>query len=87
MVSQTITIKNEQGLHMRPAGMLVKEIGKLNSDVIIDFNGKKTNAKSVLNIIAACIKCGSEVTIECNGADEAEALSKTINLIESGFGE
>jgi Phosphotransferase System HPr (HPr) Family len=87
MVSQSITVKNEQGLHMRPAGMLVKEIGKLNCDVVIDFNGKKTNAKSVLNIIAACIKCGSEVTIECSGPEEEVALSKAISLIESGFGE
>ena len=49
--------------------------------------GKKINAKSVMLIIAACIKCGAEVTIECDGADEKEALAKAVELIESGFGE
>ena len=41
----------------------------------------------MLLIIAACIKCGAEVTVECDGADEKEALAKAVELIESGFGE
>lgn len=87
MVSQKIVIKNEQGLHMRPAGVFAKAMTKFQSDVNIVYNGNKTNGKSLLNIIGACIKCGSEVEIECNGADEAEALKTAIELIESGLGE
>lgn len=87
MVSQSVTIKNEQGLHMRPAGLLVKELKKYNSDVELVFNGKKINAKSVMNIIAACIKSGAEITVECNGEDEQDALKAVTSLIESGFGE
>lgn len=40
-----------------------------------------------MNIIAACIKCGSEVEIECSGADEQQALDEAVKLIESGLGE
>ncbi len=87
MVSQKIVIKNEQGLHMRPAGVFAKAMAKFTSDVNIVYNGNKTNGKSLLNIIGACIKCGSEVEIECSGADEAEALKTAIELIESGLGE
>ncbi len=87
MVSQKIVIKNEQGLHMRPAGVFAKAMTKFQSDVNIVYNGNKTNGKSLLNIIGACIKCGSEIEIECNGADEAEALKTAIELIESGLGE
>lgn len=87
MVSQSVTIKNEQGLHMRPAGLLVKELKKYNSDVELVFNSKKINAKSVMNIIAACIKSGAEITVECNGEDEQDALKAVTSLIESGFGE
>lgn len=47
----------------------------------------KINAKSLLNIIAACIKCGSEFVVECNGPDEEEALAKAVELIEGGLGE
>ena len=38
-------------------------------------------------IIAACIKCGTEMTIECDGEDEQAALAKAVELVESGLGE
>ena len=40
-----------------------------------------------MNIIAACIKCGTEVEVECSGEDENEALAKAIELIDSGLGD
>ena len=87
MVSQKITISNPQGLHMRPAGVFAKGVSKFESEVTINFNGKAINAKSLLNIIGACIKCGSEIELECNGPDEEEALKTAIEMIESGLGE
>lgn len=87
MVSKSIVVKNEQGLHMRPAGVFTKAMAKFKSNVQIVFNGKKFNGKSIMNVIAACIKCGSEITIECTGEDEKEALDAAIELIESGMGE
>ncbi len=87
MVSQKITITNPQGLHMRPAGVFAKGVAKFDSNVNIVFNGKTTNGKSLLNIIGACIKCGNEIEIQCNGPDEEEALKTAIELIESGLGE
>ena len=87
MVSQKITIKNPQGLHMRPAGVFAKGVAKYQSDVNLVFNGKSTNGKSLLNIIGACIKCGSEIEVQCDGPDEEEALKAAIELIESGLGE
>ena len=87
MVSQKITINNPQGLHMRPAGVFAKGVAKYQSDVNLIYNGKSTNGKSLLNIIGACIKCGSEIEIQCDGPDEEEALKAAIELIESGLGE
>ena len=40
-----------------------------------------------MNIMAACIKCGTDITIECDGEDEQQMLDAAIQLIESGFGE
>ena len=87
MVSQKVTINNPQGLHMRTAGVFAKGMAKFDSDVTINFNGKATNGKSLLNIIGACIKCGSEVEIQCDGPDEEDALKTAIEMIESGLGE
>lgn len=87
MISKTLIIKNAQGLHMRPAGLLAAETAKFDSDVTLRFNGQNINAKSLMNIIAAGIKGGSTVELVCEGADEDEALQRAASLIESGFGE
>ena len=87
MVTKTVKIVNEQGLHMRPAGVFAKEMTKFTSDVKLDVAGKAVNGKSVMHIIAACIKCGTELTVECSGDDEEAALAKAVELIESGFNE
>ena len=87
MVSQTTKITNEMGFHMRPANVFVTEMTKYSSKINIITNDKKINGKSIMNIMAACIKYGSEITVECDGPDEKEMLNKAIEMIESGFGE
>lgn len=87
MVSKDFTINNEMGFHMRPANVFVTAMTKYSSDINIIFGGKKINGKSIMNIMAACIKCGSQITVECDGADEEAMLAAAAGLIESGFGE
>ena len=87
MVSKKVTLVNAQGFHMRPASVFATAMGKYASSVTIKFNGKDYNAKSLLNIIAACIKCGSEIELVCDGPDENEALADAVERIESGLGE
>lgn len=87
MVSKQLTLTNAQGFHMRPASLFATAMGKYTCDITIKFNGNEYNAKSLLNIIAACIKCGSEIEVVCDGADENEALAEAAQLIESGLGE
>ena len=87
MISQTTTITNEMGFHMRPAKTFVTEMSKYVSNIFIVMGDKKINGKSIMNIMAACIKCGSEITIECDGSDEQEMLKEAITMIESGFNE
>ena len=72
---------------MRPATVFVGEMAKFESDINLVCEGKTVNAKSLMNIIAACIKCGNEVEVICNGADEDAALAEAVEMIESGFGE
>ena len=87
MVSQKVTLTNGQGFHMRPAGVFANAMSKYSCDVTIKFNGNDINGKSLMNIIAACIKCGSEVEICCDGADENDALKTAVDLVESCLGE
>ena len=87
MVSRTYTISNAEGLHMRPAGVVAKEMAKFSSNVTIVFAEKRINAKSLINIISACIKTGAEVTFECDGEDEEAAIAKIEELASQYFGE
>ena len=87
MVSKDFTITNKMGLHMRPAQVFVTEMNKFSSDVTIHFGDKDINAKGIMGLMAACIKCGAQITVECNGADEQAALDAASAMIESGFGE
>lgn len=87
MVSQKLVIKNGSGLHARPAGILAQAAMKCNSDVFIMLGEKKVQVKSILNLMAAGIKCGTEVELLCDGESEAEDLKTLVDLIESGLGE
>lgn len=87
MVSKKVIVKNASGLHARPASILVKEVGKCKSEVLLIYGNKTIQTRSILNLMAAAIKSGSEVEIQCTGETEQEDLDKIVALIESGLGE
>ena len=87
MVSQKITVTNEQGMHMRPASVFSQAMTPFASDVKVVFNGTAYDAKSVMMLMSACIKCGAAIEIQCDGADEQDALKKAIELVEAGLGD
>ena len=87
MVSQKVVIKNPTGLHLRPAGTLCKKAMEFKSMITFNYRGNTANAKSVLSVLGACIKCGDEIELFCDGADEVEALQALVEAVESGLGE
>ncbi|MDO4332300.1 MAG: HPr family phosphocarrier protein [Eubacteriales bacterium] len=87
MVQQKVVIKNPTGLHLRPAGILCKEAMQYKSRVTFVFGDSTANAKSVLSVLGACVKCGDEIELYCEGEDEQEALNALLKAIESGLGE
>lgn len=87
MVKASVTIKNPSGLHLRPAGILCKEAIQFESLITFSHGETSSNAKSVLSVLGACIKCGEEIELICEGADEEAALSKMVELVNSGLGE
>lgn len=86
MVRQKVVIKNPTGLHLRPAGNLCKEAIKYKSLITFTFRDSTANAKSVLSVLGACVKCGDEIELICDGPDE-EALTALTEAIEGGLGE
>ena len=82
MIQKTITVTKAQGLHMRPAGLLAAAMGKKQCNVTVMYNGRSINAKSVMNLMAAGIKCGSQLQLVCDGADEEQAMQEAVALLQ-----
>lgn len=85
MVSQKITVRNESGIHARPASVLAKVAMRCSSDINIRVGNQDINPKSVLNLMAAAIKSGTEILVECTGEDEEADLQTLIDVITSGL--
>ena len=87
MIKGKIVVTNPSGLHLRPAGLLCREAMRFKSQISIYMNDCIANAKSVLSVLGACVKCGDEILLVCQGEDEEEAFLMIKELIESGLEE
>ena len=83
MISKAVKIKNPTGLHLRPAGMFCKRTAEFDEcNITFHVDNTTGSAKSVLSVLAACIKQGDEIEIICDGKDEEKALEAMVHLIE-----
>ena len=72
-------VKNPQGIHARPAGLLVKELNRFKCNVTIEKAGKAVNAKEIFPLMSLSVKQGDNIVITFEGEDElstAEAVDK-----------
>ncbi|MCI8511041.1 MAG: HPr family phosphocarrier protein [Lachnospiraceae bacterium] len=87
MIKRKIKVVNPTGLHLRPAGLLCQTSMKFKSKVLILYKDKEINAKSVLNVMASGIKCGTDIEVCCDGDDEEAAMESVCTLIAEGLKE
>jgi len=85
LISQTVTLTNETGMHARPAGIFVKAASQFQSDIKIEAAGQVANGKSIMNLLGLGLEKGMNFTIQVDGADEDEALSTLVTLIQKQF--
>ena len=83
MIIQEVILKNEEGLHARPATEIVKNASKYNCDIKFEVNGIKYNVKSVLDIMSAGIKNNTQIKIICDGVDEVQALTDVLETVKN----
>ena len=75
MQSFTYVVKDELGIHARPAGLLVKEAKQFNSNITLACGGKTAPAKGLMGVMGMAVKQGGEVTVTAEGDDEAAAIA------------
>lgn len=85
MISKKVVVKNDSGLHARPASVLVKTASKFKSDFFIKMYGYKVNGKSILGVMTLAAESGAEMELVLEGPDEKEALEAITELFENKF--
>lgn len=87
VLKQKIKIINKLGLHARAAMKLVNLASRYQSDILIRYQDKEVNAKSVMNVMVLAAACGAEIEVLISGFDETEAMESIVALINDRFGE
>ncbi|MDR1314849.1 MAG: HPr family phosphocarrier protein [Deltaproteobacteria bacterium] len=82
MTEFTYTIKDEAGMHARPAGILVKRMQQFKCDVTAGKGAKQVSLKKLFSLVGLGIKKGETVHIKADGEDEAEAIAAAREVIE-----
>ena len=81
----TYTIKDEMGIHARPAGLFVKEAAAFPCAVTITKDGKEVDAKRIFGVMGLGVKCGQEITLKTDGEKEEEAMLTFIKFLEENL--
>ncbi|GAA0318094.1 HPr family phosphocarrier protein [Bacillus carboniphilus] len=74
MEQRQLDVQLRTGLQARPAAQFVQEANRFQSEVYLEKEGKKVNAKSIMGIMSLALGAGSQVTLSAEGNDEKEAI-------------
>ncbi|PKM55552.1 MAG: HPr family phosphocarrier protein [Firmicutes bacterium HGW-Firmicutes-5] len=88
MITKTLTILSEEGLHARPASILAKAAIKFESELFMYKEGemnKKYQPKSILSLLTLGAAKGENIVFTASGEDEVEAMNMIEALIQSDF--
>ena len=81
MIQKSMQIQLSNGLEARPVAVLVQKASMFESEIYIEAEGKKVNAKSIMGMMSLGLNAGETVTVSANGTDEADAIEALENYI------
>ena len=87
MFVREVEVKNQVGLHARPATFFIQKANEYKSSIWVEKEERRVNAKSLLGILSLGIVGGTTIRIIADGADEQLAVDGLTKLIEGGFEE
>ena len=80
MYTREITVKNEVGLHARPATYFIQKANEFKSGIWVEKEERRVNAKSLLGVLSLGIVQGTAITLIADGVDEKEAVDALVDL-------
>jgi phosphocarrier protein HPr len=87
VISRTVTIVNQLGMHARAAAKFVHLATRFESTIRVIRDSKVMDGKSIMGILLLAAARGTTITVEAVGVDEQAAVEALVELVESGFGE
>jgi phosphocarrier protein len=88
MAEKQFKVTAETGIHARPATLLVQTASKFDSEITLEYKGKKVNLKSIMGVMSLGVGQGADIKISAEGSDAAEALrSLEETLSKEGLAE
>ena len=87
MYLKDVTVKNQVGLHARPATFFIQKANEFKSSVWVEKEERRVNAKSLLGVLSLGIVGGTTIRIIADGVDEQAAVDSLVELIDSAFAE
>jgi catabolite repression HPr-like protein len=82
LVQKQVEVLLKSGLQARPAALFVQEANRFQSDVFIEKDGKKVNAKSIMGLMSLAVSANTTITIVTEGSDEVEALDALVKYVK-----
>ena len=87
MYMREVTIKNQIGLHARPATFFIQKANEFKSSIWVEKDERRVNAKSLLGVLSLGIVGGATIRIIADGVEEQNAVDSLVQLVETGFNE
>ena len=87
MCMKDVEVKNQVGLHARPATFFIQKANEYKSSIWVEKDERRVNAKSLRGILSLGIVGGAKIRIIADGSDEQLAVDGLVKLVESGFSE
>lgn len=87
MIKKKIEIVNKLGLHARAAMKLVNLASRYQSNILIRYNNREVDAKSIMNVMVLAASYGKTIELITFGNDEKDAMKAIEKLIKNKFGE
>ena len=87
MCMKDVEVKNQVGLHARPATFFIQKANEYKSSIWVEKEERRVNAKSLLGILSLGIVGGTDIKIIADGPDEQVAVNSLVELVESGFSD
>jgi catabolite repression HPr-like protein len=82
MVERQVEVLLKTGLQARPAALFVQEANRFTSDIYLEKNGKKVNAKSIMGLMSLAVSSGSVIKLIAEGPDENEAIETLTKYVQ-----